>query len=310
MLWTTPVVINGEKSIDYGSRILIMGSCFAQSIGVRMLESGFKVMLNPNGISYNPISIAAILRRLVDDCIYDDGDLQEYDGRWFSFLHHGSFDSEDKREVLRNLQGTFLKARRVLSSASHLIVTFGSSWVYKYQGNVVNNCHKMPNKLFDEEQLTVDEIVLCWTDLIEKIYRFNSKIKIIFTISPVRYMGRGAHFSQVNKSTLVLAVDKLCRLYSDIVYFPSYEIVLDELRDYRFYSSDMIHPSDQAVDYVWQRFIENYITVSAQNSMERVYRLKKFLNHVPRNPSSADYLLQKRKVEAELHKILGDEAEV
>lgn len=275
----TTVDIKPMPMIDYRSRVVMVGSCFAQNVGERMRRAGFDVLLNPNGISYNPMSIAAVLRRLVRGEEYTADDVREYDGRWVSMLHHGCFDGSDAELALGRIREAYEEARVALGEATHLIVTFGSSWVYELDGKVVNNCHKMPNKWFDERQLSVNEIVEEWRGLIGELRVFNAGLKLLFTVSPVRYMGRGAHRSQVNKATLLLAVDEICEGCDEALYFPSYEVVMDELRDYRFYAADMIHPSEQAVEYVWERFVEAYVTDEARREMAVVEKERRRSEH-------------------------------
>lgn len=300
MNFTTPVNIKPVPMIDYQSHVMMIGSCFAQNVGERMLRAGYKVLVNPNGITYNPMSVSEILHRLIDGVCYTGADLMEYNARWFSLMHHGMFDGDSCDEVLDGIRVAFSYAEEWLEKASHLIVTFGSSWVYEYEGNVVSNCHKMPARCFVERQLSVSEIVEEWEGLLDGLWRFSPALKVIFTVSPVRYMGRGAHHSQINKATLLLAVNKLCDMYPQLLYFPSYEIVLDELRDYRFFAEDMLHPSGQALDYVWQRFVDTYMTDEARAAMLEVEKLKRALEHRPRNPESEEYKAFRTKIETEL----------
>lgn len=280
-MFTTPVKIEADPTLSYQSRILMLGSCFVQNMGEQMLAAKMNVCVNPFGITYNPLSIANILGRLLENRFYTEQELAEYDGKWFSWGHHGVFSSADKSEALSRINTAYAAGVDMLAGATHLVVTFGSSYVYKYGGRVVNNCHKLPGKCFEERQLTVAEIVAAWQTLLTAIYAANSSLQIIFTVSPVRYLGRGAHASQLNKSTLLMAIDQLQREYPQAGYFPSYEILLDELRDYRYYADDMIHPSSLAVRYIWQRFCDCYLTAEGQKTMDEVEHVVKALNHRP-----------------------------
>lgn len=270
-----------------------------------MQRAGFDVLVNPNGITYNPMSVSKILRRLVDNDCYTADEIMSYDGNWFSLMHHGAFDGDSRDTVLSGITSAFNDAEKRLSEATHLIITFGSSWIYEYNGSVVNNCHKMPNHCFTERQLSVSEIVEEWDNLLCDLWRFNPSLQVFFTVSPVRYMGRGAHHSQINKATLLLAVNELCAHYPELHYFPSYEIVIDELRDYRFFAADMVHPSDLAIDYVWQRFVDTYMTPKARTAMTEVEKLQRTLDHRPRHPESEEYLLFRSKIEFELKTLLN-----
>lgn len=288
-----------------------MGSCFAQNIGNLMQNAKLDVCVNPFGITYNPLSIAAAINRMLDGKQYKTTDLSENNGLWFSFDHHGEFDSTSIDATLDAINSRFTQAATMLHDATHLIITFGSSYVYTYNGKVVNNCHKLPNRLFEERQLDVGEIVDTWAPLLQRLSALKPDLHIIFTVSPVRYLGHGAHASQTNKATLLLAIDQLCQSSEDFSlhkqssedfslhpathYFPSYEIMLDELRDYRFYADDMIHPTPLAVNIIWQRFRDTYITSDGKATMAEVEKIIKSLSHRPLHPDTDAYRLFQSK---------------
>lgn len=242
--------------VDFASGIISIGSCFADEVGSRLKEGGFHIELNPFGSLYNPSSIASALLRIIDDVPIDETDLVEQDGLWHSWHHHGSFSQTTPEATLMTCNSRIHQAHNTLKEASLLMITFGTAWVFEYEGQVVANCHKVSNNKFVRRRMTVDEIVALWMPLLQKLVAYYPNINILFSVSPIRHMADGAHGNQLSKSTILLAVDSLIAgsNASKICYFPAYEIVLDELRDYRFFGPDMTHPTDLAVDVVWEHF--------------------------------------------------------
>ena len=301
MKFTTPINIKPNKTIDHNSRILMLGSCFTENIGKKLIESGLNVVMNPMGILYNPISIYSALERIIDGREFTDSDLFFHNGLWASFMHHGSFSHSDKNEALRMMNERLHEGHEQLKNATHLIITFGSAEVYEIiepqyctsstSKQIVSNCHKLPSRNFSTRLLSIDEITTPYT----KLSTLNSQLSTIFTISPVRYLGNGAHSGQINKSTLLLATDQICQK-TKADYFPAYEIMMDELRDYRYYAADMIHPSEIAVDYIFERFTETYFTPEAIRTAEEVQKIKKSLSHRPLHPDSEEYKKFQKKL--------------
>ena len=262
----------------------MLGSCFAENIGKKLIECGFNIVMNPMGILYNPISIHTALERIIEGREFTEDELFYHNGLWASFMHHGSFSHSDKNEALRMMNERLHEAHEQLKNATHLIITFGSAEVYEKDGYVVSNCHKLPSHQFTHRLLSTGEITTPYYSLFPTPY----SLLPIFTISPVRYLGEGAHHGQINKSTLLLATDQICReIEAD--YFPSYEIMIDELRDYRYYATDMIHPSEVAIDYIFERFTETYLTNEAIRTAEEIKKIKKSLSHRPLHPDSTEY---------------------
>ena len=240
---TTPVVAPQLPfKVDYSTGIVSLGSCFADEIGARLQEGDFHVEQNPFGALYNPASIAAAVRRLMEDREIGMDDLVEHEGLWHSWHHHGTV-CNDRIHL----------AHRALKEASLLMVTFGTAWVFEKEGEIVANCHKLPPQMFVRRRMTVEEITALWQPLLQELAAYYPALNVLFTVSPIRHMADGAHGNQLSKSTLLLAVDELVG-NTRCHYFPSYEIVLDELRDYRFYDEKMTHPTSVAVDVVWERF--------------------------------------------------------
>jgi hypothetical protein len=299
MNFTTPVNIKPNKTIDHNSRIVMLGSCFAENIGKKLIDCGFNVVMNPMGILYNPISIFSTLSRIIEGREFTENELFQHNGLWASFMHHGSFSHSDKSEALKLMNEKLHQGHKQLKNATHLIITFGSAEVYEHNGLVVSNCHKLPSREFTHRLLSIDEIITSSISLSS----LNPQLSTIFTISPVRYLGNGAHHGQINKATLLLATEQLCQT-TGAKYFPSYEIMMDELRDYRYYAADMIHPSEIAVEYIFERFTATYLTEEAIRTAEEVLKIKKSLSHRPLHPDSDEYIKFKKKLSQQIDAIV------
>ena len=269
-----------EWKIGYEDTVLMLGSCFSDEIGRQMEERKMQVTCNPFGTLYNPLSIA--------NAIHMTGlpELVEHDGLWHSMAHHGSFSRATREEAEKAVAESIETMQRALAEATVVIVTFGTAWVYElsaisHQPSViVGNCHKMPEKWFSRRRLTVEEIVEAWQPILAQ---YADK-KWLFTVSPIRHVRDGLHENQVSKATLLMAVDQMVNsTWSNgkWQYFPSYEIVMDELRDYRFYADDLVHPSSMAVEYIWERFCETFCTSQTINAMHLAHKEWKFAHHRP-----------------------------
>jgi hypothetical protein len=292
MQFRTEIPINKSIiDISYRKQLMLFGSCFAENIGNRLKESKFKVTVNPFGILYNPLSIENALRILLEKRLFSAEDLFLHNGLWHSFSHHGAFSGIDREETLQNINNQIRISVEKLLKTDFLLITFGTAFVYEKDGTVVSNCHKLPEKTFSRRRLSVQEIVDCYTKLITDIQQINPKIHFIFTVSPIRHWKDGAHENQLSKSTLLLAINELQTKYSNIDYFPAYEIVLDELRDYRFYEEDMLHPNNQAITYIWGKFSETYFSTETRQIEKEIAEIIKAENHRPLNPQTAEYQL-------------------
>jgi hypothetical protein len=286
-LYTTVHVTPSEKKIGYGDKILLLGSCFADNIGAKFEEHYFQTTINPFGTLYNPASIA----KAVLNMGYGPSGmgLVEHNGLWHSMMHHGSYSGVDQEEVMARCEESRIQMQETLQQASVVIVTFGTAWVYEYEGDVVANCHKLPANRFVRRRLTVNEIVDMWQPIIASMPDKHW----IFTVSPIRHIKDGLHENQVSKAILLQAVDRLTSIQSNSLmgsksYFPSYEIMLDELRDYRFYAEDMVHPSQVAVEYIWLRFVETYMTTDTQQEMRILHQLWRDRHHRFLHPDSPE----------------------
>jgi hypothetical protein len=290
---TTQVEIDKDiPELNHKQRMLLMGSCFAGNIGERMKAGGLRVDVNPFGVLYNPLSIAEAMRQLIDGKCYALSDLINVRGLWHSSMHHGSFSSSQSEEVLNNINGRLGNAHALVNGGmERLIITFGSAYVYtdKLSGMVVSNCHKRPESDFLRRRVSVREIVDAYIPLIDELLKLNPSLNIIFTVSPIRHIRDGLANNQLSKSTLLLAVDELCCRYKECFYFPSYEIMMDELRDYRFYADDLVHPSEMAVEYIWERFSAQLFSADTRRLITECAALNRSIQHRPLHPDSEEY---------------------
>lgn len=290
MDFRTPVEWHGEsEEIKYSDHVLLMGSCFAENVGGLLLENKFSCDVNPFGILYNPLSIAKALRQMLDGKVYTMDDLFDSGGQWHSWMHHSSFSSTDADECLNRINSRLEKAASALPRTSWLIMTWGTAFVYEKDSEVVGNCHKQPDRLFTRRLLDVDTICGEWNDTLREVKQRFPGLKVMLSVSPIRHLKDGLHGNQISKSVLLLAIDRLCRELDFCHYFPSYEIVMDELRDYRFYAEDMLHPSPLAVKYIWECFCSTYMSKDTQRVMKEWADIQKGLAHRPFNPDSDAY---------------------
>ena len=283
----TPVVLPKQAPrIVPSTRFLLVGSCFATHIGTQLQRSGLQVEVNPFGVVYNPESIALALEAMLDERLPDGCFFEGRDNLWHSWLHASEFSAPDEATCRKRVGERFTEACGKLRQADVICFTFGTNRVYEHAGRVVGNCHKEPASQFVERSLTIQEIVERWHTLLERIRTVNPTVEIIFTVSPYRYAKYGMVENQRAKATLLLAIEELTREMERVHYFPAYEILLDELRDYRFYASDMLHPSEVAVNYIWQRFTSWAFTPEALKFAQEWERTERDLAHRPLNPDS------------------------
>lgn len=292
--------------IDHSSGVVMLGSCFSDNIGRRLLDGLFDVDVNPMGTLYNPASIASALDDIMARREFAAADLFEHDGRWHSFAHHSRFSGTDPEKVLRGINSRLRTAHDNLRRAGVLIVTLGTAWIFTLRatGRVVSNCHKLPSAMFIRSRMSVDDIVKLWQPLLSRLRVFNPSLQVIFTVSPIRHLADGAHGNQLSKATLLLAVDRLIEESSTVMpsevvcpdgsvllidpvppmaveYFPAYEALMDDLRDYRFYAADMTHSSETAVDYVYSLFAESHMSEATRDLATACRKVTRRLAHRP-----------------------------
>ena len=293
----------GLPPVSHAERILLMGSCFAENMGRLLAENKFRVDMNPFGILYNPLSVSTALVEILKGKVYQEKDLFLYKECWHSPMHHGLFSASSPEEVLEKINTRLSQAHRSVHELDWLMLTFGTAYVYeqKETRQVVSNCHKLPESCFNRRILSVDEIVNEYTSLITSMVARNSHLKVLFTVSPIRHIRDGMHANQLSKAVLLLAIDKLKQRLDYVSYFPSYEIVMDELRDYRFYTEDMLHISPQGIEYIWEKFQSLYMTSATEAWMKRIDKINKTLLHRPTDPDSSVYqeLMKKTAQERE-----------
>lgn len=284
-----------EKSpikINHNQKILLLGSCFAQNMQVKFAEGGFEAM-HPFGAIYNPYSVANSFKLIAEKQMPSAESLFFQKDKWNSYAFHSSYSSADKNEAIRQMSEAITRANDILNSENPIIIiTLGTSWVYELNetGEIVANCHHSSASSFTRRAMDVEEIIKVLTPICQTGKR------IVFTVSPVRHLKDGAHENQLSKSRLLLAVDKLISEYDNCEYFPSYEIMLDELRDYRFFADDMAHPTALAVNYIWQRFSDTYFSDKTIDGIKEYEKIIKTEKHRPSNPNSEQYLSLLEKI--------------
>lgn len=282
-----------EKQVEilHSERIMLFGSCFAENIGNLLVENKFRCDVNPFGILYNPLSIAKALKQLMDGKVYGLDDLFVSNGEWHSWMHHSSFSASTPEKCLEQINERLKRASDALPTTDWMVITWGTAYVYLHNElkEVVGNCHKQPDRMFSRLKLNVGTLVEECRNILSRLKEINPKMKFLFTVSPIRHAKDGMHGNQLSKSTLLLAIDQLCEKFSYCHYFPSYEILMDELRDYRFYADDMFHPSPMAVDYIWECFCQTYFSKDTLQIMKEWTEIQKALQHKPFRPQSEGY---------------------
>lgn len=291
---TTPVTLPpSPPRLAYGQVGLSFGSCFSERIAQRLQAGGLDLLANPFGIQYNPLSIASGLEHLLSGRDFDAEDLVEREGRWHSFAHHGRFSTEDQLSTLSRIRSARRLASDLLARADYLLLTWGTAYVYRLAdpalgtvGAVVNNCHKFPEKHFSRARVTTAELLAVWEPLLDRLFARRPQLQLIQTVSPIRHLRDGAHANALSKATLLLFAEALAERYSErIHYFPTYEIVLDELRDYRFYGEDMTHPSTLTEQLLWERFVAWGVEAETQGGLEAFARYRREEAHRPLHTS-------------------------
>lgn len=282
-----------DFKIDHESQISMFGSCFIENIGSEMIAARFCADINPFGVLYNPLSISQAIKILLDEKEFEKKDIFEHQGLYHSFYYHSRFSDSDAGIFLDNINKARATSSLHLTKADILLITFGTAFAYthKEQNIIVGNCHKLPQTVFDRKRIGVESIVEEWDNIIYRLKEVNPDVQIIFTVSPIRHMKDGAHENQLSKATLLLAINELTEKHGNTSYFPSYEIVLDELRDYRFYADDMVHPSLIAVKYIWDRFSETYFTEKTKQIINEWKKIQLAINHRPFNAETSEHKL-------------------
>lgn len=287
-------VLEPEESpfkISLHDKIMLTGSCFTENIGEKLRYHKFRTDINPFGTIYNPVSIARSLEMLMAPKEFKKADLDQSRGIYFSYYHHGKFSSHDQEECLDKINSRLFASSDFLGNASVLLLTFGTAWVHelKKTGQIVANCHKVPPSHFSRYLLKPGEIVRAWSNVLNLLKKWNPRLQFIFTVSPVRHLNDGMVGNQRSKSVLFVALHQLIEQFPGVVYFPSYEIVMDDLRDYRFFEKNMTHPNEMAVEYIWKKFTRVFLEDDTIRVIDEIKTLGQAMEHRPFNPRSTEY---------------------
>ncbi len=300
MQFRTPCHVSKNSHLDYNSNVLLIGSCFTENIGAKLNYYKFNTLQNPFGILFHPMAIRYAIDQIISNDWVKAEELICYNDLWLSLNHHSCFNHEDQTTVLKRINLQIEKAHLYLKKSTHLIITLGTAWTYKYQdtNQFVANCHKIPQINFTKTILEVAEIYNCLHEMILNLKAFNPDLRILFTVSPVRHLKDGMIENTRSKSHLLTAIHQLSS--KNVQYFPSYEIMMDDLRDYRFYKKDMIHPNDTAIDYIWHLFRESFFAEETQAIMTEVDQIQKGLNHKPSHQNSKQHQLFEKKLQKKI----------
>ena len=277
-----------EKSIGYRDNLFLIGSCFSENMGAKLNTHLFKVFENPHGVLFNPISVAKSLSDCIQNKQYVEADLFELNEVWNSWNHHSRYSGISAKDALDKINNSITKAHSFLKTADHIVITLGSAWVYQLNsqspfsaGQVVANNHKAPAAWFDKHLMKPDALTILLNKMVKNLLQFNAHLQIIFTISPVRHLREGLVENNRSKAVLIQAVHEIVDSTENVAYFPSYEYVIDDLRDYRFYAEDLVHPNYAASNYVWEKWIETYMNEETQGIMKQVAELQLAVQHKP-----------------------------
>lgn len=278
-----PVKPVSLHQIDYKSNILMLGSCFTENIGSKLNYFRFKNLINPFGILFHPKAIESLITKSINQYVYSEDDIFFYNERWHCFEAHSDLSAVSKEELLTSLNSQIQSTNKLTNNSTHLIITLGTAWVYRHiaSDSIVANCHKIPQKKFLKELLSVEEITASLENINALVKSINPQISIVYTVSPIRHLKDGFTENSLSKAHLLSAIHKVSEPRKNIHYFPSYEMMMDDLRDYRFYKSDMIHPNQTAIDYIWVQFKNSWVSESSENLMTEIDSIQRGLAHKP-----------------------------
>ena len=297
-----------KSPFSFGSKFLFVGSCFSENIGHKLRGSLIPSFINPFGIAYNPISIQRSLKRLVSKKLYTEEELLKNNEQYLSFEHHGSFNAKTKEECLSKINGHLSDAHDFLRETDLLVLTFGTSYVYKHKesSQIVSNCHRFPAKDFDRNLVLAQDYLESYKELLEDLKAFNPKLRILLTVSPIRHLRDDFAENQVSKAQLLTLCHLVGQEFDDCHYFPAYEIMMDDLRDYRFYEEDLVHPNKLAIEYIWQKFKDFAFDKSSDRYFQEVQKIHKRLSHRiqdPTDPRSQRYIADTNTLIAQAEKL-------
>ncbi|MEP7196819.1 MAG: GSCFA domain-containing protein [Saprospiraceae bacterium] len=305
-------LLESDYKIHHSEQIMSIGSCFAQEISQYLKSFKFKIFQSPFGIVFNPLSIEIQLRKILDNYTYVESDLINNQGLFNSFDHHSSISNQDKSLLLLDINNGIKTARENIHKAKYFIITFGSSYYYNYlpKQKVVANCHKIPAEQFEKKKASTEELIIIWTKLLNDLFAVNSGLQIIFSISPVRYLRDGFVENNRSKASLIQLVESIQNSFSNITYFPAYEIFMDDLRDYRFVKDDLVHPNEFAIKYICQYFSNTFFNQGTQSINQRIKEILDMQNHRINQPDSKASKSFKKILESKMDKFKIDYPEI
>ncbi len=278
--------------IHHQQKLVLMGSCFTENIGEKLRKHKFTVLENPNGILFNPVSVAEAIGNYIADRKITDADLFQHNETWHSWKHHSRFSGITAQDAIQKINKSTAEAHAYLKNADHLLITLGSAWLYTLTeqaanavaGSVAANNHKAPAAWFQKRLMKAEEVTMVLQEMLSKLFSFNPDIRIIFTISPVRHLREGVIENNRSKAVLIQSVHQLVEQFESLYYFPAYELVIDDLRDYRFYAEDLVHPNYQATQYVWEKFTNACMSDETRELMKEIAEINLAYQHKPFNP--------------------------
>ena len=301
--------IKSSFEIKHQHQLFLIGSCFSENIHQKLIDLKFNSFSNPNGILFNPISIYQALNTAVNLPITQQAFIIKRDGLYYSFLHHTIINDSNSKILQQKIQEIEILKTEKLKSCHYLFITFGTAYYFLHKTlNIpVANCHKQAQQEFEKRKLSVNEIVETYHNLIHSLVKINPQLKIIFTVSPVKHLKDGLIENNLSKATLLLSVNEICNLHSNCFYFPAFELVNDDLRDYRFYKQDMAHPNEQAIDYVWEKFSDCYFNSDTKKINEEIEKLNSFIHHRHLHPTAkveqdaSNFILKQKEIIQKLY---------
>jgi len=303
-----PLSSQPHNHIDYSSKLVLFGSCFSENIGAKLAYFKFQSLVNPVGILFHPLAIETLISRVINKDYYTEDELVFQNGQWSCLDAHSKLNDTSKTQLLQNLNTALDQSYDVLCESSHVIITLGTAWVYRFleRDKLVANCHKLPQKKFLKELLSVDEINESLTAIVALVRGINPKVSFIFTVSPVRHIKDGFVENTQSKAHLIAAIHQVVDARKQLYYFPSYELMMDDLRDYRFYNDDMLHPSSLAINYIWEKFQQVWMTETTINTSKRIGQIQAKKAHRPFNPNSKAHQIFLEKLAREIREFQGE----
>ncbi|MBL0883373.1 MAG: GSCFA domain-containing protein [Chitinophagaceae bacterium] len=298
-----------EKLIHHQQKLMLMGSCFTENIGEKLSRYKFTVLENPNGILFNPVSVSEAITQYIEEKVFTSADLFLLNESWHSWKHHSRYSGITPEDALQKINQSTAQAHQFLKNADQIMITLGSAWVYTLTEKAANakktavaaNNHKAPADWFAKKLLTIEEVLSMLDHMIHRLFHFNPKLQIIFTISPVRHLREGVIENNKSKAVLIQAVHHLVEKFDRLYYFPAYELVIDDLRDYRFYAEDLVHPNYHATQYVWEKLVNACMSEETQAVLKEIEPIRLAVQHKPFNPSTQQH---QQFVQTYLHKAI------